>query len=57
MGICLDQSGNIYVADPYNYTIRKVTPAGLATTIAGTGVQGHKGGDGSIAQFNGNLDL
>lgn len=52
MGICLDGSGNIYVADPYNYVIRKVTSGGQVTTIAGTGVQGHKDGDGTVAQFD-----
>jgi hypothetical protein len=52
MGICLDGSGNIYVADPYNYVVRKVTPGGEVTTIAGTGTQGHKDGDGTVAQFN-----
>jgi hypothetical protein len=52
MGICIDNGGNIYVADPYNYAVRKVTSGGQVTTIAGTGVQGHKDGDGNVAQFN-----
>ncbi|HEV2453483.1 MAG TPA: protein kinase, partial [Verrucomicrobiae bacterium] len=34
-GIALDSSGNVYVADTGNNTIRKVTPAGIVTTIAG----------------------
>ena len=34
----VDGSGNIYVADSYNHTIRMVTPSGVVTTIGGTAV-------------------
>ena len=50
-GICIDGAGNVYVSDVYNSLIRKITPGGVVSTYAGTGVQGHKDGAGNIAQF------
>jgi WD40 repeat protein/streptogramin lyase len=53
-GIGVDGAGNIYVADGTSNTIRKVTPDGVVTTLAGTpGVKGNKDGSGPAAQFNG----
>jgi sugar lactone lactonase YvrE len=52
-GITVDISGNIYIADRANY-IRKISPAGIITSIAGTGVAGYNG-DGiaaTTAQLN-----
>jgi len=46
MGIAIDASGNIYFSEPNYSVIRKVTAAGIITTIAGTGAQVHTYGDG-----------
>src|SRR5438094_1007787 len=52
-GVAVDTSGNVYVGDQFNYTIRKVTPAGEVTTLAGlTGSYGSADGTGSDARFN-----
>ncbi|MGA2867488.1 MAG: NHL repeat-containing protein [Verrucomicrobiota bacterium] len=52
-GVAVDGEGNVYVADCYNHTIRKVTPGGVATTLAGlAGSQGSADGTGSAAGFN-----
>ena len=51
-GIAVDGSGNLYVTDMLNYTIRKVTPAGVVTTLAGQAGQGGLvDGSGSAAKF------
>jgi streptogramin lyase len=52
-GIALDSAGNIYVSDTLNQTIRKITPAGLVSTLAGlAGVSGSADGDGTAALFS-----
>ena len=57
-GICCDVLGNIYIADTYNYIIRKITPLGIVSTIAGQpGVSGFKDGIGTNSLFGGNNGL
>ena len=50
--IALDSNGNIFVTDFYNYKIRKITPAGVVSTFAGSGKSGNKDGSGIEASFN-----
>lgn len=47
-GIALDSSGYLYICDTFNSRIRKVSPDGIITTIAGVGIPAY-GGDGGAA--------
>jgi len=51
-GITADGSGNLYVADTGNHSIRMITPGGAVTTLAGTGVSGNANGTGTAASFS-----
>ena len=52
-GVAVDASGNVYVADYGNNTIREVTPGGTVTTIAGAaGLAGSTDATGAAARFN-----
>ena len=52
LGVAVDGTGNAYVADTYNHTIRKITPGGVVTTLAGTPrVAGTNNGTGTAARF------
>ena len=52
-GVAVDSAGNVYVGDSYNAEIRKITPSGVVSTLAGAaGQQGSSDGTGSAASFN-----
>ena len=50
-GIAIDKNGNLYVADTQNHMVRKITPAGVVTTLAGNGNQGMDNGPAMSATF------
>jgi len=51
-GVAVDTQGNVYVSDTDNNKIKKITPAGAVTTLAGSGFTGSANGIGSAASFN-----
>ncbi|HEY4284168.1 MAG TPA: hypothetical protein VGM62_13975, partial [Chthoniobacterales bacterium] len=56
-GVAVDANGVVYVADTFNNTIRKITSAGVVTTLAGSGASGDLNGMGTAAQFSVPQDL
>lgn len=56
-GLTVDHDGNVYVADTGNHAIRKITPDGRVTTVAGVGASGQDNGLGYKATFGSPYDV
>jgi len=58
-GLKYDPAGNLYIADAYNYKVRKVNTSGIITTVAGTGTSGYTGDGGPalIAELGSPYDI
>jgi len=50
--LAADPAGNLYIADRYNHAIRKLSPEGQVSTLAGNGSAGYEEGTGKKASFN-----
>jgi len=57
LGVAVDLAGNVYVADTGNHKIRKITAAGVVTTLAGSGIRAFADGSGTAASFYNPWDL
>lgn len=50
--IAVDGAGNVFVADTWNHCVRKISPDGTVTTVAGNGTAGFADGIGAAAMFD-----
>lgn len=50
MGLAVDSSGNVFISDTNHHRIRKISPDGIITTIAGTGARGFRGDNGPATE-------
>ncbi|MGB3469115.1 MAG: hypothetical protein WBA74_27765 [Cyclobacteriaceae bacterium] len=55
--VAFDNSGNLIVTEYYGNKVRKISEAGIVSTIAGTGIAGLTNGSGAEAEFNGLISL
>jgi sugar lactone lactonase YvrE len=51
-GVAVDGEGSIIIADYKNHRVRKISPDGTVSTLAGSGMEGFADGAGAAAQFN-----
>jgi len=56
-GITIDKAGNLYVVDGGNHRIRKISPKGEVSTLAGKGEYGFADGPGNVAQFANPMEM
>lgn len=56
-GLAVDSRGTIYLADTGNNTIRRITPDGRVSTLAGDGTAGYRDGSAAAARFNGPIGV
>ena len=49
-GLAVDRAGDLYIADTSNQRIRKVSAAGVITTVAGNGIEGFSGDGGAAVR-------
>ena len=56
-GVAIDAWGTLYLADTANHAIRRISPDGMVSTIAGDGTAGYRDGPGRDARFNGPIGV